>query len=201
MDDSGVADAFYTVLSIGIVLVAAIAVSAVVLSTTTKQGGEAAAQIAGYGEQGLSKGLYCFYYEVDSAHSNLASGDPDDIVLQMLSLERIDTTIALDSTSAPDDAPATMGMVLYSGYLYVPESGSYKLELDSAGQAWLWIDGTIVANNRVPVVSQSKTFTLSLTKGNHPLKLKYFYPDIRAASCSFKWEQGGALVPVTSFSR
>jgi len=60
MDDSGVADAFYTVLSIGIVLVAAIAVSAVVLSTTTRQGGDAAAQIAGYGEQGLSKGLIAF---------------------------------------------------------------------------------------------------------------------------------------------
>jgi hypothetical protein len=201
MDDSGVADAFYTVLSIGIVLVAAIAVSAVVLSTTTKQGGEAAAQMAGYGEQGLSKGLYCFYYAVDSSHSNLASGDPDDIVLQRLSLERIDSAIALDSSSALDDAPDTMGMALYSGYLYAPESGSYRLELTSSGQAWLWVDGSIAADNRVPLVPQSKAFTLYLSKGNHPLKLKYFYPDIRSASCHLNWEQDGAFVPVRSFNR
>ncbi len=201
MDDSGVADAFYTVLSIGIVLVAAIAVSAVVLSTATRQGGEAAAQMAGYGEQGLSKGLYCFYYAVDGQRSDVASGDPDDIVLKSLSLERTESVIAIGPASAPEDAPDSMGMALYSGYLYVPEGGSYNLELDSAGQAWLWIDGTIVANNRAPAISQSKAFTLSLTKGNHPLKLKYFYPDIRAASCSLKWEQGGTLVPVTSFSR
>ncbi len=201
MDDSGVADAFYTVLSIGIVLVAAIAVSAVVLSTTTKQGGEAAAQMAGYGERGLSTGLYCFYYAVDGPRSNIASGDPDDIVLQRLSLERIDSTIALDAASAPRDAPATMGMALYSGYLYVPESGSYTFELKSSGQAWLWIDGTIAADNRVPTIPQSRTFALSLSKGNHPLKLKYFYPDIRMASCHLNREQGGAFVPVSSFSR
>ncbi len=201
MDDSGVADAFYTVLSIGIVLVAAIAVSAVVLSTTTKQGGEAAAQMAGYGEKGLSKGLYCFYYTADGTRSNIASGDPDDIVLKELSLERTDCSIDLDHTSAPSNAPATLGTALWSGYLYVPASGSYKFELKSTGQAWLWIDGNIVADNRASSLSQSKSFTLDLSKGNHPLKLKYFYSDIRIASCHLNWEQGGSLVPVSSFSR
>lgn len=75
MDDSGVADAFYTVLSIGIVLVAALAVSGVVLSATAGQGKDAGARLADYGE-GREKGLYSFYYAVDEARSDYASGDP-----------------------------------------------------------------------------------------------------------------------------
>jgi PA14 domain len=201
MDDSGVADAFYTVLSIGIVLVAAIAVSGVVLSTTTRQSGDAAAQIAGYGDGGLKKGLYCFYFAADSAQSNITSGDPDAIVLQKLSLESTGDRIALNSTSAPANTPASLGMALWSGYLYVPETGSYTFELKSAGQAWLWVDGNIVAGNRQSGTLQSKTFALSLAKGNHPVKVKYFYPEIRMASCSLNWKQGGGFVPVRSFNR
>lgn len=201
MDDSGVADAFYTVLSIGIVLVAAIAVSGVVLSTTTKQSGDVAAQIAGYGDGGLKKGLYCFYFTADGAQSNITSGDPDAIVLQKLSLESTGDRIALNSTSAPANAPASLGMALWSGYLYVPEAGSYAFELKSAGQAWLWVDGNIAAENRQPRTLQSKTFTLTLAKGNHPVKMKYFYPEIRTASCSLDWKQGGGFVPVRSFNR
>ncbi|HTY89706.1 MAG TPA: PA14 domain-containing protein [Methanocella sp.] len=201
MDDQGVADAFYTVLSIGIVLVAALAVSGVVLSTTSRQGGEAAAQLAGYGDSGLSKGLYCFYYAADSGHSDFTSGDSEDIVFKSLALERTDYSIALNSSSVPASAPSTLGMALWSGYLYVPQAGSYTLELESSSQAWLWIDGDLAADNKKPDNPQSKTFTLTLTKGNHPMKLKFFYPDIGKASCSLKWQHGGAFVPVTSFNR
>ncbi len=201
MDDSGVADAFYTVLSIGIVLVAAIAVAAVVLSTTSKQGGEAAAQLAGYGDSGLSKGLYCFYYAADGVHTDAASGDSDGIVFERLALERTDHSISLDSTTAPPGAPSTLGTALWCGYLCAPEAGSYTLELKSSSQAWLWVDGEAVAENKKPNQPQSKTFTLSLTKGNHPMKLKYFYPDIRTAACSLKWQLDGGFVPITSFSR
>ena len=201
MDDAGVADAFYTVLSIGIVLVAAIAVSGVVLSTTGRQGAQAAAALAGYGDSGLSKGLYCFYYKADSGHSDFASGDPDDIVLQRQSLERTDQSIALNFSTIPSTAPPGNGMALWSGYLYIPAAGSYTLELKSSSQAWLWIDGSEAAENNKPATSQTKTFTLALTKGNHQLKLKYFYVDKGTASCSLRWLQGGTFVPVTSFNR
>jgi hypothetical protein len=201
MDDRGVADAFYTVLSIGIVLVAAIAVSGVVLSAATTQGDEAAAQMAGYGEGGLKKGLYCFYYEVDGARSDADSGDSDSIVFQRLALERADDAIALNFSNAPPGAPTSSGAALWSGYLYVPESGSYELELKSAGQAWLWIDGSLAADNRVPGVSQSKTFMLNLTRGNHPVKAKYFYPELQVASCSLDWKLDGRFVPVNAFYR
>jgi hypothetical protein len=201
MDDSGVADAFYTMLSIGIVLVAAIAVSGVVLSATVKQGDDAGARMAELGAGGLKKGLYGFYYAVDGARSDYLSGDPNDIVLQRLALEKADDVIAFNASVAPADAPKPLGTALWSGYLYVPAEGDYMFELESAGQAWLWIDGGLTADNRLPIVPQVKTFTLHLAKGYHPLKAKYFYPDVRLSSCSLYWNQGSQYVPVKSFYR
>lgn len=201
MDDSGVADAFYTVLSIGIVLVAALAVSGVVLSATMGQGKDADARLADFGAGGMKKGLYSFFYAVDGANSDYLSGDPDDVVLRRLSLEEVDGAIAFNASTAPPSAPGTMGAVIWSGYVYVPLDGSYTFELRSTGGSWLWVDGCIVAENRLPLAPQVKTFILYLTKGYHPLKAKYFYPEQRLASCSLSWQQGGRMVPVSSFYR
>jgi hypothetical protein len=194
MDDSGVADAFYTVLSIGIVIVAALAVSGVVLSTTMKQGSDAGAQIAGYGAGGMEKGLYGFYYAVDTARSDLSSGGPNDIILKGLAVERKDSMIAFSSNGAPSAAPGSQGAVIWSGYLYVPSDGSYTFELTSQGRAWEWLDGD-------PVNLSSKAFSMQLSKGYHPIKLKYYYSDLHSASCTLSWLQGGQMVPVNSFYR
>jgi hypothetical protein len=200
MDDSGVADAFYTVLSIGIVLVAALAVSGVVLSATVGQGKDADARLANFGAGGMKKGLYSFYYTVDGSRGIYLSGDPDDVVPKRLAREGTDDSLAFNASTAPA-APGTMGAVLWSGYVYVPSNGSYAFELSSAGQAWLWVDGNFVAANRLPIVRQVKPFTLQLSKGYHPFKAKYFYPELRSASCSLSWKQGGRMVPVRSFYR
>jgi|GEM_PF-4290308 len=194
MDDSGVADAFYTVLSIGIVMVAALAISGVVLSTTLKQGSDAGAQIAGYGAGGMEKGLYGFYYAVDTTRSDLSSSDPNDIVLKDLAVEKKDSMIAFSSNGAPSAVPGPQGAVIWSGYLYVPSGGSYSFELKSQGSVWAWLDGN-------PVKLSSKAFTVQLSKGYHPIKLKYYYPDLHSASCTLSWKQDGQLVPVSSFYR
>jgi hypothetical protein len=197
MDDSGVADAFYTVLSIGIVLVAALAVSGVVLSATAGQGGDAMPDYSG----GTREGIYSFYYAVDSAKSDYLSGDPGDIVLRRLASEGTENAIAINASTASPSAPDTDGAVIWSGFLYVPADGNYELELSSLGQAWLWVDGGIVAANRLPVARQVTPVTLQLTKGYHPLKAKYFYPELSSASCSLCWKQGGHIVPVSPLYR
>jgi hypothetical protein len=199
MDDSGVADAFYTVLSIGIVLVAAIAVSGVVLSATMKQGGQASAEIAG--GSGMEKGLYCFFYTVDTARSKVDSSNSDDIVLQGMALERADQTVALNASSIPASAPATNGMALWSGYLYVPSDSTYTLELSSAGPSWLWVDGNMAIANPGAHGTHAKSSGLKLAKGYHPVKLKYFYADARTASSSLSWKQGGKSAPINTFYR
>lgn len=199
MDDSGVADAFYTVLSIGIVLVAALAVSGVVLSATVEQGRDAS--MAGLGASGMKEGLYSFYYAVDGSRSDYLSGDPDDIVLKRLASEGADEAIAFNASAVPPSAPGTAGAIIWSGYVYVPSDGSYAFELSSAGQAWLWVDGNVAAANRLPAAGQVNPFTLQLSKGYHSFKAKYFYPELPSASCSLSWNQGGRMVPVRSFYR
>lgn len=201
MDDSGVADAFYTVLSIAIVMMAAIAVSGVVLSATMKQGREAGSEVADFGDGGMEKGLYGFYYAVDGAQSSPLSGDPDDIVLKKLALERVDGLISFNSNTAPASAPSKQGAVIWSGYLYVPADGDYLFEVRSEGKAWAWLDGKPVANGMAGAFLPSRTFSLQLTKGYHPLKVKFYYSDIRSASCSLLWQQDGRMVPVDSLYR
>ncbi len=199
MDDSGVADAFYTVLSIGIVLVAALAVSTVVLSATAGQGKDAGALLADYGARGgLKPGLYSFYYAVDGPQSDYTSGDPSDIVLKRLVSEGTDAAIAFNASTAPPAAPDTMGAVIWSGFLYAPEDGDYELELDSAGAAWLWVDGHMVADNGFSGTARQKEFTLKLSKGYHALKAKYFYPGLSSSSCTLSWRKGGRMVPLGS---
>ncbi len=201
MDDMGVADAFYTVLSVGIVLIAALAVSSVVLSTTAGQGKEAAAQLGDFGAGGMKQGLYSFYYAVDEARSDYMSGDPGDIVLARLASEGADEAIDFNAGTAPPSAPGTMGTVIWSGYLYVPKDGTYELELASTGAAWVWVDGSMVAENHYTRTAPSKNFTLELARGHHAFKAKYFYPELGTASCSLSWKQGGGMHAVGTFYR
>ena len=201
MDDSGVADAFYTALSIGIVLVAAIAVSGIVLSVTTKQGDEAGARMADFGAGGMQKGVYGFYYTVDGTQGDLSSGDPDDIVLRKPALEAVEDEVSFGPGTARPGVPQAMGAIIWSGYLFVPSDGDYDLELDSYGQSWLWMDGTMIADNPLPGVQREVAFTLRLAKGCHPLKAKYFYPDVRQASFGLYWREGGRFVTAMPFYR
>ncbi len=201
MDNTGIADAFYTVLSVGIVLVAALAVSSVVLSATAGQGKEAGERLADFGAGGMKPGLYSFYYTVDDARSNHTSGDPADIVPGRLASEGTDDTVNFNAGTTPPSAPGTMGAVIWSGYLYAPEGGVYEFELSSVGPAWGGVDGSLVAGSGFSEAPRSERFALELPKGNHAFKAKYFYPELSAASCSLSWKQGEGVETVGSFYR
>lgn len=202
MDDSGVADAFYTVLSVGIVMIAAIAVSGIVLSTTMKQGKDVNDRLAGFDAAGMKKGLYGFYYSVDQARSDFSSADPNDIVLKKLAVESADGSIDFGPQSAPGRAPAGYGCVIWSGYMYIHEDGNYQFTLDSTYSVWAWIDGTLSAYQRSSGdLPASRPFTVKLTRGYHPIKVRYFYADLRLARCKLSYMQGSSMVPVTSLYR
>ena len=123
-DDRGIADAMYTMMSVAIVMILAIAVSGVVLSTTMKQGTAVSSQVSAYDTEGMRKGISALYFAVDPAVSDFASGDPNQIVLKSSGGENIDKTIAFSPASAPGTAPGEDGCVIWTGYVYAPADGT-----------------------------------------------------------------------------
>jgi hypothetical protein len=201
MDDSGVADAFYTLLSIAIVLVAAIAVSGVVLSSTMKQGKDVGDRISSFGDTVMKKGLYGFYYAIDADRSDFSSADPNDIVLRKLISERADTVISFNKSSAPKAMPVTNGAVIWSGYLNIPADRDYVLELSGSGRIWLWLDDKLLEYGSFSGAEPSMTFTLHLTKGYRPLKIKFAYQSLNTANCNLSWQYDGHMDPINTFLR
>lgn len=202
MDDRGVADVFYTLLSISIVAILGLVVAGTVLSATAHQGNEAASKMSGLDARAMKEGMYSLFYHTDPALSNYASGSPDDIVLKGQSLKKFDSIIYLNQGSLSPGMPETHGAAIWTGYLYVPMSGEYTIELRSRDGSWLWIDGTMsVDNGGVHASESSGSVRKHLAKGYHPIKLKFFYRDIDEASCSLLWDETGVMAPVRSLYR
>jgi hypothetical protein len=191
-DDAAIADAFYTVLTIGIVVLAGLAISAIVLGLAGQQGQAVAGQIAGTLDAGLEKGLYAFYYTVD-ASGDLSSSDPGQVMPGDYLCTRTDPGISLDISTLPGNAPASGGMAVWAGYLSVPRPGDYTFRLDSTDGAWLWVDGVLVADNHgIHPAAAVFSAPLYLSTGLHAVKAKCFYTDARSASCHLSIGRQGA---------
>lgn len=200
MDDSGIADAFYTVLSVGMVLLAGIAISSAVLSMASGEGKKAADRMAAFDDGGMKKGLYGFYYEMDAPSSNLSSADPADIYLKRLASERTDEAIAFNQASS--DVPIDNGNIIWTGYLYVPKDGNYTFELSSTDGSWLWIDGIqAIDNHGLHGTAPKLSATVRLTPGYHPVKVRYFYRSLKTASCNLRWDASGKMQTVNGLYR
>ena len=190
-DDRGIADAMYTMLSVAIVMIMAIAISGVVMSTTMKQGTDANAKIAAYDTGGMIKGACALYFTIDSANSDFAATDPDKITLKSSAGERVDETISFSRASAPSYIPASDGCVIWSGYVCVPADGTYVFRLTSRDGSWLWIDGNLTIDDHgVHALQTVNSNGIALTKGYHLVKVRYFYRDLSTASCTLCWNAG-----------
>ena len=203
-DDRGIADAMYTMMSVAIVMMLAIAVSGVVLSTTMKQGKDVSSRVGAYDTDSMRKGACAFYFAVDAAGSDFASSDPNAIVLKSSAGETYDGSVAFDATSAPAKAPRSDGCVIWSGYVYAPEDRSYVFRLASSGGSWLWVDDSLAIDNHGRHGLQAISSPgITLTKGYHLVKVRYFYRDLQSASCALSWDSGhaGTFEPVTGLCR
>ena len=182
-DETAVADAFYTVLSAGIVVLAGLAISAVVLGMAGQQGKTIAGQTGGIGDAGMEKGLYAFYYTTEVS-GDLSSSDPDRFLPGDYLCTRTDPGISLDSSSLPENAPASGGMAVWAGYVSVREPGDYTFRLESADGSWLWVDGSLIAENHgVHPSGTVYSGPVHLSAGCHVIKAKYFYTYADSASC------------------
>ena len=203
-DDRGIADAMYTMMSIAIVMMLALAVSGVVLSTTMKQGKDVSAKVAAYDTGGMRKGACAFYFAVDAAGSDFASSDPNAIVLKSSAGETYDQSIDFNAASAPAKAPRSDGCIIWSGYAYAPADGTYVFQLASSPGSWLWVDDSLAIDNHGQHGLQAiKSSGIMLTKGYHQVKVRYFYRDLPGASCALSWDSGhaGTFEPVADLYR
>ncbi len=182
-DDGAIAEAFYTVLSAGIVVLAGLAISAVVLGLAGQQGEAVAGQLGDIGETGMEKGLYAFYYTLDASGA-LMSSDPDGYAPGDYCSTRAETGISLDGPDLPGNAPASDGLVIWAGRVAIREPGDYAFRLESAGGAWLWLDGSLIAGSHGAQPSGTVySAPLRLAAGYHAIKAKCFYTDASSASC------------------
>lgn len=176
MDDQGISDAFYTVMSLGIVVLAGILIGSIVLSFAGTQGKAEEDRLKGLQDPSLERGISAFYYTMDPAKSDLSSADPNKIPPDRDIEYRTDDSVSVDSSTLPRGAPGSNGLVIWTGYSTVPGEGDYTFSLASAGGAWLWIDGTLIADNHGnhPQASVNSA-PLHLAAGQHKIKARYFY--------------------------
>jgi hypothetical protein len=193
MDDGGVADAFYTVLSVGIVVIAGLALSGVVLAYAGSQGAAVADQMGGSMSPGLKPGLYAFYYQADDV-ADLESTDPVRIPPGDFVAEGIVPALSINSDDLPMSAADGAGMVILAGNIYSPETGDYIIELASACGSWLWLDDKLILASpgiHPPAVVQSAP--MHLDEGIHRVKVRYFYTVRDDALCNVRWSDGGPM--------
>ncbi len=182
-DDTGIADAFYTVLSVGMVLLAGLAISSVVLSLAAHHGQAVADQLDVSGSTGLTRGLYAFYYAADPS-SDFSSADPGRILPGGLVAMRSEPSISLSSSGLPQGAPASMGMVIWAGYIYLDIPNYYAFLTESADGSWLWVDGVLaVDNSGIHPQKSVRGASIHLEAGLHSIKVRYFYTDAQNAWC------------------
>jgi hypothetical protein len=191
-DDRGIADAFYTVLSAGIVLLAGLAISAVVLNVAAHQGQAAADRLDATGGTGLKRGLYTFYYAADPG-ADFSSADPGRIPPGDFVGLYPEPSIALNGPGLPPGAPASGGLAIWAGYVSAGEAGDYVFELESVDGSWLWVDGILVADNHgIHPKKAVYSAAVHLDAGRHSIKARYFYTSAESAWCHVLFSAGGA---------
>lgn len=88
----------------------------------------------------------------------------------------------------------------FTGYLTVPASGTYELNLTGSGGAGLYVDGNLVGAIDTGWFEQSSTFLVPLTAGEHQLRVRedtagWTWPNglfgYNAPAISLGWNPGG----------
>lgn len=111
-------------------------------------------------------------------------------------LTRIDKTINFDwgTGASAENMPIDNFSVRWTGYLTVPESGTYKFELYSDDGSRLYIDDKLVVDNWGDHAAQMKTDKINLQAGmNHKIRLEY-YDSIGAANVRLGWKTPSANI-------
>ena len=79
----------------------------------------------------------------------------------------------IDEVKIPEGVKGNIGLVI-TGYINVPEDGVYTFSLTSDDGSLMSIDGTPVLLNDGPHAAEEYIGQKALSKGLHPIELRYF---------------------------
>jgi len=137
---------------------------------------------------GAGTGLQAEYFDIGSALEDFPKIPAD----KKPTLKRIDKQINFEATE--DAWPGTQFydyfFVRWTGKLRASKEGSYVLSLESDDGSRLFIDGKLVVDNGGNHHMTEKTANVSLTAGDHDLKIEYFENEVHAG-CIFSWQPPG----------
>jgi hypothetical protein len=105
-------------------------------------------------------------------------------------LERVDPVIQFDWSNEHPVASQVFS-VRWEGFLVIPpgEGGLYTLYLQSDDASWLYVDGTLVADNGGVHTAQTRSGVADLSPGVHQIRIDYAELEPRLSVMSFQWRK------------
>ncbi len=143
----------------------------------------------------ILKGIKAYYY-TDEHWSNLAKVRIENEIWYADSASGWSSDIP--NWPAPIIGKTDEFSVKWVGYLYVSESGNYTFYLTSDDGSWLWIDGNLIIDNGGLHAPREKSATVYLTKGFHPIEIKFFEHH-GGAVIRLEWERKVEQTPEKDF--
>ncbi|MFG0262641.1 MAG: sulfatase-like hydrolase/transferase [Novipirellula sp. JB048] len=111
-----------------------------------------------------------------------------------------DRTPQQTGTSAAVEATEldTAGAIQWTGWLHVPETGTYEMSLATSSRAFLRIHRAAALDADFGYqAGQPRTVSIRLAKGHHPIELTCLTDGKRAPTVDWRWGRGGdALTPL-----
>ncbi|HVY68851.1 MAG TPA: PA14 domain-containing protein [Verrucomicrobiae bacterium] len=139
-------------------------------------------------EDKLEPGLVGEYFQLESGLQDFpdlgASRKPD--------LQRVDKDINFASTTEafPGTKMVDNFYIRWTGRLRVGKAGAYTFTLESDDGSRLFIDGKQVVDNGGTHSMEEKSEKVTLTAGDHDLKVEFFESE-EDAGCILSWEADG----------
>ncbi len=134
-----------------------------------------------------SPGLIAFSFNIDVANSSFGGENSADVILGNQGPNEIWDTVSHDwGKEGPQGLSQDYFAVLMAGYIWCPEQVNVTLQVNVDGLVWVWVDNAHAISTSIPET------TLSLSRGYHPLKVKYVALGAdTSASFELLWDLSG----------
>jgi len=85
------------------------------------------------------------------------------------------TSVVSTLSSTVSGAASSNYAIGYDGYFIAPTEGAYTFTANSDGGVRVWIDGSLLADQKLSMAGSDATFSAVLAKGHHALRVNYLH--------------------------